>query len=94
MVVEVEEQKVNLGEKYETDLYDSFKKFGDHGGKYPNHVTEILKSHMSCKICGTCFKSAKHAGGANTRRPMGYRSGSGGFYISAEGKDEKILEAH
>ena len=79
--------KVNLGNQYETDLYDSFKKFQDHGGKYPNHVTEILKA-----IChanpGTCFKSAKHAGPANTRRPMGYRSGSGGFYISAEGKDE------
>ncbi len=73
----------NLGNQYEADLNESFEKFADHGGKYPDHVTEILK-----KICaanpGTCVKKVKHAGTANTRRPMKYASG--GFYISAEGK--------
>ena len=80
--------KVNLGNQYETDLNESFEKFADHGGKYPDHVTEILK-----KICaanpGTCVKKVKHAGTANTRRPMKYASGS--FYISAEGKKELKL---
>ena len=80
--------KVNLGNQYETDLNESFAKFADHGGKYPDHVTEILK-----KICaanpGTCIKKVKHAGTANTRRPMKYASGA--FYISAEGKKELKL---
>ena len=74
--------RVNLGNQYETDLGDSFQKFQDHGGKYPEHVSDILKAICSSNP-GTCFIKAKVEGGANKPRPMKY---DGSFYISAGGK--------
>ena len=44
----------NKGNEYEDQLAESFAKFQDHGGKYPDDVTTILKA-----ICGanpgTCY---------------------------------------
>jgi len=72
----------NKGNEYEDHLAESFAKFQDHGGKYPNDVTEILKA-----ICGanpgTCYIRSKQEGGENKPRPMKYDSS---FYISAEGR--------
>ena len=72
----------NKGNEYEDQLADSFDKFQDHGGKYPDDVTEILKA-----ICGanpgTCYIRSKQEGGKNKPRPMKYDSS---FYISAEGR--------
>ena len=77
----------NKGNEYEDHLAESFAKFQDHGGKYPNDVTEILKA-----ICGanpgTCYIKSQQEGGKNKPRPMKYDSS---FYISAEGrKTEEI----
>ena len=81
-------KKVNKGEQYEQDLARSFYAYGDEGGKYPQHVEQILKA-----ICKTetdkCFKSAEHVGGKNSPRPMALKGGS--FYISAGGQDTKDL---
>ena len=72
----------NKGNEYEDHLAESFAKFQDHGGKYPNDVTEILKA-----ICGanpgTCYIKSQQEGGKNKPRPMKYDSS---FYISAEGR--------
>ena len=72
----------NKGNEYEDYLAESFRKFQDHGGRYPDDVTEILKA-----ICGanpgTCYIRSKQEGGENKPRPMKYDSS---FYISAEGK--------
>ena len=77
----------NKGNEYEDYLAESFRKFQDHGGRYPDDVTEILKA-----ICGanpgTCYIRSKQEGGENKPRPMKYDSS---FYISAEGrKTEEI----
>ncbi len=72
----------NKGNEYEDHLAESFALFQDHGGKYPNDVTEILKA-----ICGanpgTCYIKSQQEGGKNKPRPMKYDSS---FYISAEGR--------
>ena len=72
----------NKGNEYEDHLAESFAKFQDHGGKYPDDVTEILKA-----ICGanpgTCYIRSQQEGGENKPRPMKYDSS---FYISAEGR--------
>lgn len=80
--------KVNLGNLYEAELANSFNNFVDHGGKYPDHVTTILKAICHAEP-GTCFVSAKQEGGANKPRPM--RETNGAFYISAEGKNTKDI---
>jgi len=77
----------NKGNEYEDYLAESFRKFQDHGGRYPDDVTTILKA-----ICGdnpgTCYIRSQHEGGENKPRPMKYDSS---FYISAEGrKTEEI----
>ena len=77
----------NKGNEYEDHLAESFAKFQDHGGKYPEDVTTILKA-----VCGdnpgTCYIKSKQEGGKNKPRPMKYDSS---FYISAEGrKTEEI----
>ena len=72
----------NKGNEYEDHLAESFAKFQDHGGKYPDDVTTILKA-----ICGdnpgTCYIKSQQEGGKNKPRPMKYDSS---FYISAEGR--------
>ena len=72
----------NKGNEYEDQLAESFAKFQDHGGKYADDVTDILKA-----ICGanpgTCYIRSKQEGGKNKPRPMKYDSS---FYISAEGR--------
>lgn len=80
--------KVNLGNLYEAELADSFNNFVDHGGKYPDHVTTILKAICGAEP-GTCFIDAEQEGGSNKPRPM--RVSNGAFYISAEGKDTKDI---
>ena len=81
-------QKVNKGEKYERELADSFFKYGDDGGRYPEHVKKILKA-ICKKNQNKCFKSAKHVGGVNAPRPMKEKNGA--FYISAGGADKKDI---
>jgi len=80
--------KINKGEKYEQDLAISFSKYAEKGGKYPEHVEQILKA-----ICATnpkeCYRSSEHVGGINAPRPMAYKSGA--FYISAGGRDTKDI---
>ena len=72
----------NKGNEYEDHLAESFAKFQDHGGKYPEDVTTILKA-----VCvynpGTCYIKSKLEGCKNKPRPMKYDSS---FYISAEGR--------
>ena len=67
----------NKGNEYEDHLAESFAKFQDHGGKYPDDVTTILKA-----ICGdnpgTCYIKSQQEGGKNKPRPMKYDSS---FYI-------------
>lgn len=72
----------NKGNEYEDLLAESFAKFQDHGGKYPDDVSTILKA-----ICGanpgTCYIRSQQEGGKNKPRPMKYDNS---FYISAEGR--------
>ena len=72
----------NKGNEYEDHLAESFALFQDHGGKYPNDVTEILKAVCGANP-GTCYIKSQQEGGKNKPRPMKYDSS---FYISAEGR--------
>ena len=81
-------KKVNQGEKYEKELAESFYKYADAGGKYPEHVKKILKA-ICKKNQRKCFKSAVHVGGKNKPRPMKEKNGA--FYISAGGVEKKNI---
>lgn len=74
--------RTNKGNDYEKDLYESFNYFHSEGGPYPDHARKIIDL-VTAKNPGLVYHGAKHAGTANSSRPL--RLSGSNIYISAGG---------